>query len=590
MFSASTTSTVVPHCKLGERDGVRMLNHAVNQRRAKRLFAAIVLVPIWFIFDVPSGASRSPPSSAQFGDTLSPGFFSPPAGVRPVNPIIPNRRFPHARRSYAWRIHGNTRELLTFSTPIQHVVVIYMENRTPENLFGAFYGVTNPSTGNTFGADLNLVDPSSLTPPLSPEPLTYGKNPGHKHIPNFYDEATNGVWPTAGANNNSGYWYVPTSGASPSVSNYITLIEDWAYENSVMQSNEGPSFVAHQYAIAGQSGGLSDSDIAPNGMTENPTPGGGELPGKGTCVSTTTHPQVVDAVDMYGSYPTPTPSPSSFVASPCADYTTILDYMASTAPTTSPYLQWQYIAKDTTSIWSAPMAVMHLYQAYSADPNPSKTGQPFAVDPDAENFVLLVTHSVDPTPNPPRPFAELTFITPCLGESDHPNATAPGGNSYDDGPDWLAYVLNAIGTSTFWTSTAVIVTWDDWGGFYDNYRGPSGTWPYHPPGNPYSPPPGGNPSDPNEWGFRVPLLLISPYVTSKGYISSKVVSQGAILNFIETIFNLPTLGGDDATNGSNDLTDMINPSATPMNWAILPSNFTPANDGTCPPPTPSPPP
>lgn len=555
-----------------------------------RIFGGMVVVSVVATAGTVSPATAPPtPRSAQFWDSLSPGFFSPPPGVRPVNPIIPNRRFPHARRSYAWRVHGNRRELVTFSTPIQHVVVIYMENRTPENLFGALYNVRNPSTGNTFGTDLKLVDPSSLTPPLSPQPLTYGKNPGHKHEPDFYDEATNGVWPTAG--NDSGYWYVPTAGPSPSVSNYIALIEDWAYENSTLQSNEGPSFVAHQYAIAGQSGGLSNSNIAPNGMSENPDPSGDTLPGKGTCFSTTAHPQTVAAVGMYGAYPTPSTTPPSFSPSPCADYTTILDAVASAAPTTSPYYQWQYIAMDTTSIWSAPMAVMHLYQTYSADPNPSKTGQPFAVDPDAENFVLNITSSVSPTPNPPRPFAELTFITPCLGESDHPNTGAPGGNSFDDGPDWLAYVLNAIGRSLYWETTAVIVTWDDWGGFYDNYRGPSGSWPYHPPGNPYSPTPpagGGNPEDPNEWGFRVPLLLISPYVTSEGYISSTVVSQGAVLNFIESTFDLPTLGGDDATNGSNDLTDMINPSATPMNWTILPSNFTPSNDDQCPTPTPQP--
>jgi hypothetical protein len=223
---------------------------------------------------------------------------------------------------------------------------------------------------------------------------------------------------------------------------------------------------------------LSNSNIAPNGMTDNPNPSNtNAAPGAGTCFSNTVaSPQTVDAVDMYSPYPTPTPSPASFVASPCVEYSTILDYMASAAPTTSPYYQWQYIAKDTTSIWSAPMAVMHLYQDYSADPNPAKTGQPFAVDSDAENFVLNVTSSIAPTPNPRRPFAELTFITPCVGESDHPNTAAPGHESFDDGPDWLAYVLNAVGRSPYWESTAVIVTWDDWGGFYDisvRRRGPT---------------------------------------------------------------------------------------------------------------------
>ena len=243
----------------------------------------------------------------------------------------------------------------------------------------------------------------------------------------------------------------------------------------------------------------------------------------------------------------------------------------------------------------APMAVTHLYNAYSGDPNPQKTGQPFAVDPDAENWVLNLTLSVSRTPDPARPIPLLTIITPCLGESDHPNdkAPTPGAatpSAYDDGPDWLAYLINAIEGSLYFPNTAVIVTWDDWGGFYDNFS-PS-PWPDHPIGNAYSPPGvgHGNLQDPNEWGFRVPLILISPYVKSQGYISSTKQSQGAILNFIETVFGLPThvLGGDDAANGSHDLTDMLDFSATIPPQSLLPSNFTPHYDGACPTPSPRP--
>jgi phospholipase C len=166
-------------------------------------------------------------------------------------------------------------------------------------------------------------------------------------------------------------------------------------------------------------------------------------------------------------------------------------------------------AFDQFSIWSAPMAIQHLYAPY-ASASPAIPQQPFAVDPDAENWIL--------------------------NESDHPNKLAPGNNGFDDGPDWLAYVLNAVGGSAYWQNTAVVVTWDDWGGFYDNYS-PT-PWPFHATPNPYGTPTG-NPQDPNEWGFRVPLIVISPYVKSRGYISSARISQGAILNFIETVFSLP---------------------------------------------------
>jgi phospholipase C len=479
-------------------------------------------------------------------------------------------------------MHNGKRELIEFSTPIQHVIVIYLENRTPEDLFGAYWRVINPTTGNTFGTDLDLIDPSSLTPPLSPHPLDFFGNPNHDHSPGFMDDAT-GVWPT-GDPNKSGYWYVPTPNpitpATPSVSQYISIIENWAYANHTLQSNEGPSFEAHQYLISGQSGGLPDSSIYPQGMANNPRPGGNPPPGNGTCYST---PQNVDTVNMYSPYPTPSPS----IAPACNEYPSIVDFMASAAPLASPYYQWQYIAFNRKSIWAAPMAITHLYNAYSADPNPDKTGQPFAIDPDAENFVLNLGGTTE-TPNPRRPFALLTYITPCMGESDHPNSLAPGTDmGFDDAPQWLSYVLNAVGESTFWDNTAVIVSWDDWGGFYDNYS--PQPWPFHPTPNPYGAPTG-NPADPNEWGFRVPLMVLSPYIASRGTIDPNPMSQGAILNFVETIFSLTphALGGDDYTNQGEDLTEMFNfNAATPLPWITLSSTFTPQH-GDCPTATPSP--
>lgn len=314
----------------------------VNQLRFKvcaQVFAGMMLVSVLMVAGTALPSSPASPRAAQFGDSISPGFFSPPAGVQPVNRVAASR-IPGARRSYAWRIHGNKRELIAFSTPIQHVVVIYMENRTPENLFGAFFGALNPRTGHFFGVDLDLANPQatnqSPTPsPLAAHPLTYPSNPNHEHSDEFISEAS-GTW-----DSNAGYWYVPTptAPASASVSNYITLIEDWAYENHTLQSNEGPSFEAHQYAIAGQSGGLSDSNITPEGMVDNPKPRDTNgPPGNGTCATPGTT-QSALTVNMYSPYPLPSES----AAPPCNEYPTILDFMASAAPSASPYEQWQYV-------------------------------------------------------------------------------------------------------------------------------------------------------------------------------------------------------------------------------------------------------
>jgi len=245
----------------------------------------------------------------------------------------------------------------------------------------------------------------------------------------------------------------------------------------------------------------------------------------------------------------------------------------------------QYIAKTDTTIWSGPMAVNHLYQNYINDPN--KAVEPFARDADAANFIANVTGS--PNANPVRPFAAVTFITPCITESDHPVLMG----NYSDGPLWLAWLVDNIASSQYWDSTVIVVTWDDWGGFYDHFNN-GGSWPDHPPKeiDPYYLA-YNNATDPNSWGVRVPLMVISPYLKSPAFITNYTQSQGAILTFIEGAmgsFGLTEgeLNGDDFTNfkQGHDFSDLFQPDAgkhalpfTPVPYAP----FQPPNPGAkCP--------
>jgi phospholipase C len=79
-------------------------------------------------------------------------------------------------------------------------------------------------------------------------------------------------------------------------------------------------------------------------------------------------------------------------------------------------------------------------------------------------------------------------------------------------------LINAIGRSREWKSTAIFLSWDDWGGFYDHVRPPT--------------------IDQNGYGFRVPGLVISPYAR-RGYIDHQRLSFDAFAKFIEDDF----LGG-----------------------------------------------
>jgi phospholipase C len=106
----------------------------------------------------------------------------------------------------------------------------------------------------------------------------------------------------------------------------------------------------------------------------------------------------------------------------------------------------------------------------------------------------------------------VSWVIPSGKVSEHPTASVHAGQAY------VTSVINAIMRSRDWSSTAVFLTWDDWGGFYDHVKPPV--------------------VDGNGYGFRVPGLVISPY-SRRGYIDHQRLSFDAFAKFIEDDF----LGG-----------------------------------------------
>ncbi len=118
----------------------------------------------------------------------------------------------------------------------------------------------------------------------------------------------------------------------------------------------------------------------------------------------------------------------------------------------------------------------------------------------------------------------VSWITPSQPNGEHPPALL------SDGQAWTASLIDAIMQSPSWSNTVIILSWDDWGGFYDHVAPPH--------------------VDQNGYGLRVPGLVISPYAR-KNYIDHQVLSQDAYVKFIEDMF----LGGqriDPATDGRPD--------------------------------------
>lgn len=118
----------------------------------------------------------------------------------------------------------------------------------------------------------------------------------------------------------------------------------------------------------------------------------------------------------------------------------------------------------------------------------------------------------------------VSWVIPNFKDSEHPPSLISTGQAY------VTRVINAVMKSKEWDSVAIFLSWDDWGGFYDNVLPPS--------------------VDELGYGLRVPGLVISPYA-KKGYIDHQILSHDAYLKFIEDDF----MGGqriDPKTDGRPD--------------------------------------
>jgi phospholipase C len=135
----------------------------------------------------------------------------------------------------------------------------------------------------------------------------------------------------------------------------------------------------------------------------------------------------------------------------------------------------------------------------------------------------------------------VSWVIPSLFDSDHP------ASGCDGGPRWVTSVVNAIGTSQYWKHTAIVILWDDWGGWYD---------PAAPPQDNYT-----------SLGMRIPMILISPYAKPHN-VSHTEYNYGSILRFIEDTFNLGSLGTTDAS--ANSLADSFDVTQAPNAFKAAP--------------------
>jgi phospholipase C len=168
--------------------------------------------------------------------------------------------------------------------------------------------------------------------------------------------------------------------------------------------------------------------------------------------------------------------------------------------------------------------------------------------------------------------AQVSLIEELPGFDEHPGATLAGdihsGNNVQGGAQYVSTFINLFMQSQYWKDGVFFLTFDEAGGFFDHVAGQPAVHPDGLPPSDLRPADMADiqpPADFNRTGFRVPLLVVSPF-TKKGFVSHQVADYTAILKFIETRFNLPNLTERDKAQPdiSKEFFDFANPpSATP---------------------------
>jgi phospholipase C len=434
--------------------------------------------------------------------------------------------------------------------PIQrfeHIVVIVQENRTPDNLF---QGLCNPPFGSNSSCSTSLnssqyniqttdwLDKNSpggtIQPTSVPLAGQYDLNHSHSAFVAMCDLSTlapvlspfcmmDGAGdvecgPTGQCPEKPQFKYVDNS--TGSLNPYLALATQYGWANYMFQTNQGPSFPAHQFLFGGTSAPSAADDAAGIFASENVS-GVAAVAG---CIA-----EMTTTVRLIG----PGGDESQQVY-PCFEHLTMPDVL--------PAISWKYYAPGAGSIWTAPNAIQHICE--SSGPGGECLGQDWVNNVDLRPADVLRDIGG-------CGLRSVSWVIPTGQNSDHAKVNDGGG------PSWVASIVNAIGNSTgcdnntgYWGNTAIVITWDDWGGWYD-----------------HEPPPllAGNQGD-YQYGFRVPLVIVSAY-TPEAYINNTAHDFGSILRFIQHNFGIPegALNFSDARS-KTDLTEFYDLTQPPRRF------------------------
>ena len=348
---------------------------------------------------------------------------------------------------------------------VKHVVVIIQENRSFENFFAGYPGANAPMEGSAGGKTVRLHQITFNGPNI---PHTW-----HSSMTEWDNGAMDGFY-TFGKDKKgryAAYAYVKRALVEP----YWTMAQQYVLADAMFPTEFGGSFTGHLTLIAG------NDDLTPSkAEVDVPSDWPDDCDSSPGTTSSYLTPDRVEH-GLRGPFP-------------CFDqFTTMAEVLDGAG------VSWKYYATERVGagMWSPFEAIKYVRYGNDWENNIAVPQTAILTDITSGNL------------------ASVSWVSPSVEDSDHPESRS------DKGPSWVTSIVNAIGESKYWKSTAVVVLWDDWGGWYDN-----------------APPPQ---LDYRGLGMRVPCLIIGPYARA-GYVSHTTYEFSSVLKFIEEAFDLPYLG------------------------------------------------
>lgn len=387
----------------------------------------------------------------------------------------------------------------TASSRLKHVVIIIQENRSFDNLFHGFKGATYATFGKTSTAAKVPLHPISLS----------GVDVAHHWndaMTAWNHGAMDGFDKLLLANGQKASAYPYAYVAPKYIAPYWTMASRYVLADHMFPTMFGPSFTGHLDLIAGTTN-LNPSSAE----VDNPSaaPWGCDAPS-----GTFTYVLNVARVISRGPFPCFT------------QFRTLADVLDDA------HVSWRYYAPPVSSpnggIWSEFDAIHNV--RYGSD---------------WKNVISPQTRVITDAQSGNLP--SVAWVVPDAVDSDHESQNDNGG------PSWVAAVVNAIGRSRDWESTAIVVVWDDWGGWYDSVPPPQ--------------------RDFRGLGIRVPCIVISPYAKAH-YVSHTVYEFGSIVRLVKEVFGLSPLGtrGAGYTDArAASMLDSFNFNRKPRPFHVIPA-------------------